>query len=72
MRPSAVVRTGACLPVEGPGSARMAVPAPRVECAGPRRDRGSVRAVGAGDYSDSRARMRGLIASARIEDGNRP
>lgn len=69
MHPGVVVRTGACLVVEGPRSARMPVPAPCAMCARPRPDPGS---VGAGDYSDSRARMRGLIASARIEDGNRP
>lgn len=72
MRFSSVARLGARTPGRGPGAIREADFAHGAVGVRPFRDPAVIRAAGAGDGGDSRARMRGLIASARIEDGNRP
>ncbi len=72
MRSRPLARSGAWSLAGRPRPGRTAASVRGATCARRHLDPVPVRAADAGDGSDSRARMRGLIASARIEDGNRP
>ncbi len=72
MRSRAVARLGAWSLAEGLRAGRTPVSFRGAMCIRGRLDPVPVGAADTGDGGNSRARMRGLIASARIEDGNRP